>query len=192
MLCAFTDPEGRPTLSDYVDVPGIYAAGRLDWDSEGLLLLTNDGWLIHRLGHPSYRHPKAYLAQVERVPDASALAALQCGVVVKGRPTAPAQATLLSEAPLLPPRSKPIRYRKSVPTAWLRLVLTEGRKRQVRRMTAAVGHPTLRLVRVSIGPLELGYLQPGEWRDLSPAGLDALRAALHAPARRYRRPTGEA
>jgi 23S rRNA pseudouridine2457 synthase len=183
VLCAFTDPEGRPTLSDYVDVPGVYAAGRLDWDSEGLLLLTNDGWLIHRLGHPRYHQPKTYLAQVERVPEPSALAALRRGVLVKGRRTAPAQAVLLSEVPPLPARSRPIRYRKTVPTTWLRLVLTEGRKRQVRRMTAAVGHPTLRLVRIGIGPLEPGDLQPGEWRDLCSQELDALRAALQAPSR---------
>jgi 23S rRNA pseudouridine2457 synthase len=183
VLCAFTDSEGRPTLADYVDVPGIYAAGRLDWDSEGLLLLTNDGWLIHRLGHPRYHQPKTYLAQVERVPDAASLATLRSGVMVKGRRTAPAKATLLSETPPLPPRSKPIRYRKSVPTAWLCLVLTEGRKRQVRRMTAAVGHPTLRLVRVGIGPLELGNLQPGESRDLNAKELGALRVSLSPPAR---------
>jgi 23S rRNA pseudouridine2457 synthase len=186
VLCAFTDPQGRPTLSSYVDVPGIYAAGRLDLDSEGLLLLTNDGWLIHRLGHPRYHQPKTYLVQVERVPDGSALATLRSGVPVKGRRTAPAQAILLPEAPLLPPRTKPIRYRKNVPTAWLRLVLTEGRKRQVRRMTAAVGHPTLRLVRVGIGPLKLGDLQPGGSRDLSQEELDALWGVLHLPSRPLR------
>ena len=132
---------------------------------------------------PAYRHPKTYLAQVERVPDASALAELCRGVMVKGRRTAPAQAALLPAEPELPPRAKPIRYRKTVPTAWLRLVLTEGRKRQVRRMTAAVDHPTLRLVRVRIGPLDLGDLQSGGCRDLSPAELVALHAALHTPAR---------
>jgi 23S rRNA pseudouridine2457 synthase len=178
VLCAFTDPDDRPTLADYVPVPGVYAAGRLDLDSEGLVLLTDDGWLIHRLSHPRYEHPKIYLVQVERLPDAEALQALRRGVTIKGRRTAPAQADLLRPAPDLAPRSEPIRYRKSVPTAWLRLVLTEGRKRQVRHMTAAVGHPTLRLVRVGIGPLELGDLQPGEWRDLSPGELDALRAML--------------
>jgi len=178
VLCAFTDPEGRPTLAEYVELPGVYAAGRLDLDSEGLLLLTNDGWLIHRLSHPRYHHPKTYLVQVERVPGTEALLALRGGVMVKGRRTAPAQAELLPEKPDLDPRSVPIRHRKTVPTAWLRLVLTEGRKRQVRRMTAAVGHPTLRLVRVGIGPLELGNLQPGEWRELAPGELDALRAAL--------------
>jgi 23S rRNA pseudouridine2457 synthase len=190
VLCAFTDPEGRPTLADAdpltgsaVDVPDVYAAGRLDLDSEGLLLLTNDGWLIHRLSHPRYHHPKTYLVQVERVPGTEALVALRTGVMVKGRRTAPAQVELLPQEPDLPPRSVPIRYRKTVPTAWLRLVLTEGRKRQARRMTAAVGHPTLRLVRVGIGPLELGSLQPGEWRELAPGELDALRAALHQRAR---------
>lgn len=185
VLCAFTDPEHmrgatarRPTLADYIDAPGIYAAGRLDLDSEGLLLLTNDGWLIHRLGHPRYRHPKTYLVQVERIPDAEALAALRHGIVVKGKRTLPAQVERLSQKPNLPPRQVPIRRRKNVPTAWLRLVLTEGRKRQVRHMTAAVGHPTLRLVRVAIGPLEVGNLPPGEWRDLTPGELDALRATF--------------
>jgi pseudouridine synthase len=184
VLCAFTDPEGRPTLADYVEVPGVYAAGRLDLDSEGLLLLTNDGWLIHRLGHPRYGHPKTYLAQVERAPDAEALEALRSGVMVKGQRTAPAQVELLSQAPDLPPRSVPIRHRQTVPTAWLRLVLTEGHKRQVRHMTAAVGHPTLRLVRVGIGPLEWGNLQPGDWRELTSGELKALRVMLRAPARR--------
>jgi 23S rRNA pseudouridine2457 synthase len=191
VLCAFTAPEdewgeaeGRRTLADLVNVPKVYAAGRLDLDSEGLLLLTNDGWLIHRLSHPRYRHPRTYLVQVERVPDVEALVALQKGVVVKRRRAAPAQVELLQEAPKLPPRARPIRYRKSVPTAWLRLVLTEGRTRQVRHMTAAVGHPTLRLVRVGIGPLELGGLQSGEWRDLTPGELDALRTMLHASVRR--------
>jgi 23S rRNA pseudouridine2457 synthase len=184
VLCAFTDREGRPTLADYVDVPGVYAAGRLDIDSEGLLLLTSDGWLIHRLGHPRYSHPKTYLAQVEHVPGAQALAALRTGVVVKGQRTAPAQVDLLSGAPDLPERPVPIRDRKAIPTAWLRLVLTEGRKRQVRHMTAAVGHPTLRLVRVGIGPLELGGLEPGGWRCLTAEELDALRASLCSPARR--------
>jgi 23S rRNA pseudouridine2457 synthase len=191
VLCAFTDPEydrrggeKRPTLGDYVDVSGVYAVGRLDFDSEGLLLLTDDGWLIHRLAHPRYQHPKTYLIQVEGVPDAEALAALCKGVEVQGQKTAPAEVELLPRPPELPPRSKPIRYRKSVPTAWLHLVLTEGRKRQVRHMTAAVGYPTLRLVRVGVGPLQLGNLQPGEWRDLTPRELDELRAMLRTPKRR--------
>jgi 23S rRNA pseudouridine2457 synthase len=185
VLCSFTDPEyerggeeRRPTLADLVDVPGVYPAGRLDLDSEGLLLLTSDGWLIHRLTHPSYRHPKEYWVQVERRPDAEALAALRRGVIIKGRRTAPAQVNLLAAKPDLPPRAPPIRYRKTVPTCWLSIVLTEGRKRQVRRMTAAVGHPTLRLVRVAIGPLGLGSLQPGQWRGVSPDELLALRNML--------------
>jgi 23S rRNA pseudouridine2457 synthase len=183
VLCAFTDPEGRPTLADYVDVPDVYAAGRLDLDSEGLVLLTDDGWLIHRLSHPRYHQPKTYLVQVERIPDAGALHALRTGIMVKGRRTAPARVEHLREKPDLPPRSKPIRQRQTVPTAWLRLVLTEGRKRQVRHMTAAVGHPTLRLVRVAIGPLELGDLAPGEWRNLRLGELDALCQAVSTPAR---------
>lgn len=184
VLCAFTDHEGRSTLADYVDVPEVYAAGRLDLDSEGLLLLTNDGWLIHRLAHPRFDHPKTYLVQVERVPDQESLAALRKGVMVKGRHTVPAEVELLPSEPDLPPRPVPVRYRKSVPTAWVRLVLTEGRKRQVRHMVAAVGHPALRLVRVGIGPLQLAGLEPGEWRDLTPDELGALRANLRLPPRR--------
>jgi 23S rRNA pseudouridine2457 synthase len=188
VMCAFTDAEGRPTLADYVDVPGVYAAGRLDRDSEGLLLLTSDGWLGHRLTHPRFRHRKVYLVQVERMPDDTALAALRQGVVIKGRQTAPAEVELLPAAPGLPPRPVPIRYRKNVPTAWLRVTLTEGRKRQVRRMTAAVGHPTLRLVRVAIGPLEVGELAPGAWREVTEAELEALRRLVKkTPGRRPRR-----
>jgi 23S rRNA pseudouridine2457 synthase len=183
VLCAFTDPEGRPTLADYVAVPDVYPAGRLDLDSEGLVLLTSDGWLIHRLSHPRYHHPKTYLVQVERVPNAKALAELRHGVAIKGRRTAPAQVELLPKAADLPARSKPIRQRKNVPTTWLRLILTEGRKRQVRHMTAAVGHPTLRLVRVALGPLELRGLPPGQWRDLTFGELDALQAMIHGAQR---------
>lgn len=180
VLCTFTDPQGRPTLADYVDQPGVYAAGRLDLDSEGLLLLTDDGWLIHRLSHPRYAQHKTYLVQVERQPDEAALGALRRGVVIKGRRTAPARVERLPAPPDLPPRPVPIRHRKSVATAWLRIALTEGRNRQVRRMTAATGHPTLRLVRVAIGPLELSGLAPGQARPLTPGEIDALRAMLHA------------
>jgi 23S rRNA pseudouridine2457 synthase len=194
VLCSFTDPEyergqgdKRPTLADFVNVPGVYAAGRLDFDSEGLVLLTDDGWLIHRLAHPRYRHPKTYLVQVEREPGAEALATLRRGVAVKGQRTAPAEVELLAAGPDVPPRAKPIRARKTVPTAWMRIVLTEGRKRQVRHMTAAVGHPTLRLVRVGIGPLEVGTLQPGKWRDLTPGELEALRELLLLPGHRKER-----
>lgn len=178
VLCAFTDREQRRTLADHVPVPGVYPAGRLDLDSEGLVLLTDDGWLIHRLSHPRYHQPKTYLVQVEGRPEAQALQALRRGVVIKGRRTASARVEPLAAPPGLPPRHVPIRYRKSVPTAWLRIVLVEGRKRQVRHMTAAVGHPTLRLVRVALGPLELGQLAPGEWRPLTPGELDALWLAF--------------
>lgn len=167
VLPCFTDPEGRPTLGDYIDVPGVYAAGRLDRDSEGLLLLTSDGALAHYITDPQHHLPKVYLVQVERIPDALALGRLRKGVVVGGIRTKPAQARLLSEPPQLPDRPVPIRFRKQVPTAWLELTLREGMNRQVRRMTAAVGHPTLRLVRVAIGPITLGNLLPGQWRDLT-------------------------
>ncbi|MBN1177675.1 MAG: pseudouridine synthase [Anaerolineae bacterium] len=176
----FTDAHGRATVADYVPVPGVYAAGRLDRDSEGLLLLTDDGWLIHRLTTPRYGHPRTYWVQVEREPSAGALEALRAGVVIKGGPTRPAQVALLPQPPDLPPRSTPVRYRKSVPTAWLQLTLTEGRTRQVRQMTAAVGHPTLRLVRVAIGPLRLEGLGVGEWREVRDEELGLLRSALDA------------
>jgi len=178
VMSHFTDRMDRPTLADYVPVPGVYAAGRLDRDSEGLLLLTDDGWLIHRLTDPHFGHPRTYLVQVERVPSEEALAALREGVTIKGRRTRPAEVELLTEEPLLPPRPVPIRQRKSVPTAWLRMTLYEGRRRQVRRMTAAVGHPTLRLVRVGIGPLDLTGLAPGQWRELTEQELEALRKAV--------------
>jgi len=169
VLPCFTDPDGRPTLGDYIDVPGVYAAGRLDRDSEGLLLLTSDGALAHRITDPEHHLPKIYFVQVERIPDAAAVERLQQGVVVGGRRTKPARARLLLEAPSIPERPVPVRFRKHVPTAWLELTLREGMNRQVRRMTAAVGHPTLRLVRVAIGPITLGALLPGQWRELTKA-----------------------
>jgi pseudouridine synthase len=176
VLCRFTDRAGRPTLADYVDVPGVYPAGRLDKDSEGLLLLTDDGRLANLITHPRHKLPKVYLAQVENLPGAEALARLRTGVEIKGVKTRPAQAELLAAEPALPPRPVPIRYRKSIPTAWLRITLNEGRNRQVRRMTAAVGHPTLRLVRVAVGPVELGALEPGEWRELTALEIGQLAA----------------
>jgi len=174
VLTSFTDPDGRPTTGDYVDVPDVYAAGRLDYDSEGLLLLTSDGKLAHRITHPRHKLQKVYLAQVENIPSVEALSQLRHGVVIKGERTRPAKIELLTKEPPLFPRSVPIRYRKDIPTAWLKITLQEGRKRQVRRMTAAVGHPTLRLIRIAIGPLSLGNLQPGQWRDLTPAEQKAL------------------
>ena len=178
VLTAFTDEEGRETLKGYIDIPDIYPAGRLDMDSEGLLLLTNDGGLAHRLTEPRYNHPKTYLVQVEGVPTAEALAQLERGVEVKGEKTRRSQALVISE-PDLPARAKPVTPHG--PTSWLRIVLREGKKRQIRHMTAAVGLPTLRLVRVAIGPVTLNELQPGEWRTLSPAEVEALKSLSQHP-----------
>ncbi len=167
VLPTFTDKQGRPTLADYIKVPGVYAAGRLDQDSEGLMILTSDGALAHRITDPRHQLPKVYLAQVERIPSEDALAQLRRGVVLSGKRTKPAEVRLLPIAPDLPDRPVPIRFRKSVPTAWLEITLREGLNRQVRRMTAAVGHPTLRLVRIAIGPINLGDLPAARWRELS-------------------------
>ena len=175
VLSCFTDPQGRPTLAGFIPIPDVYAAGRLDFDSEGLLLLTSDGQLAHRIMDPRQKLPKVYWVQVERIPEAEALHQLQKGVLLSGRRTRPAMASLLVDPPQLPPRPVPIRYRKSVPTAWISVTVVEGLNRQIRRMTAAVGHPALRLVRVGIGPIMLGDLQPGEWRELSDAEVDSLR-----------------
>jgi 23S rRNA pseudouridine2457 synthase len=176
VLTQFTDESGRRTLKDFVDVPGVYPVGRLDRDSEGLLLLTDDGPLAHRLTDPRHDHPKTYLAQVEKIPDSVALGALRRGPRLSDGPTKPVEVELLDSEPELPERPVPIRFRKNVPTAWLRLVLREGRNRQVRRMTAAVGYPTLRLVRIGVGPIMVGDLQPGEWRDLNEQERRALLA----------------
>lgn len=177
VLPCFTDPEGRPTLADYIDLPGVYAAGRLDLDSEGLLLLTSDGTLAHHITDPQHKLPKVYLAQVERIPNESALEQLRKGVVLGGKKTKPAEVRLLSDDPQLPDRPVPIRFRKNVLTAWVEITLCEGLNRQVRRMTASVGHPTLRLVRVAIGPVVLGDLQPGQWRDLTSREIAQIYAA---------------
>ena len=164
VLSKFTDADDRPTLAAYVNMPNVYPAGRLDMDSEGLLFLTSDGDLAARLTSPSYKVPKTYLVQVERIPDSVALERLRSGVLVKGKQTRPAKVRLLSSEPAVPQRTVPIRFRKSVPTAWLRIEISEGMNRQIRRMTAQVGHPTLRVIRVAIGSIELGDLAPGEWR----------------------------
>ena len=169
VLSQFTDKgtEGsaRETLSNYVNVPEVYPAGRLDRDSEGLLILTNDGRLQHRIAHPDTKLPKTYLAQVEGEVTEEALALLRSGVALKEGMTRPAKAKRIDPPDWLWPRDPPVRYRKSVPDSWVELILTEGRNRQVRRMTAAVGLPTLRLIRWKIGDWTLGGLQPGQWRD---------------------------
>jgi 23S rRNA pseudouridine2457 synthase len=163
VLCQFTGGTGRRTLADFVTEKAVYPAGRLDYDSEGLVLLTDEGKLQARISDPRHRTKKTYLAQVERIPDAAALTLLRRGVKLTDGMTAPAGARLVEEPDWLWPREPPIRYRRNVPTSWLEITLTEGRNRQVRRMTAAAGHPTLRLVRVSIGPWSLDGLRPGEW-----------------------------
>ncbi len=188
VLCQFSpgdQPEQR-TLAEFIDVPGVYPAGRLDRDSEGLLLLTDHGALQHRLCDPRFGHPRTYWVQVEHIPADAALEALRRGIDIKDYRTRPARVTRLDPAPDLPPRQPPIRVRKTIPDAWLEITLTEGKNRQVRRMTAAVGHPTLRLVRSRIGlpagfgidHLDLGGLQPGEWRDLTTVERQALLSLL--------------
>lgn len=169
VLTQFTpDQPGQRTLADFGFPPRVYPLGRLDMDSEGLLLLSDEAGLNTRLLDPSAAHPRTYVAEVEGAPSPSALNALaRGGLDLKGHRTLPCQAILLEVPPDLPPRDPPVRFRKSIPTTWIRLTLTEGKNRQVRRMTAAVGFPTLRLVRVSIGGLPLGDLQPGEWRELT-------------------------
>jgi 23S rRNA pseudouridine2457 synthase len=167
MLCQFTGP-GRSTLADLGPFPrDVYPAGRLDADSEGLVLLTNDGALKHLLLEPKFGHPRTYLVQIERIPSQECLNRLRRGVVIDNDTTRPAEVRLLDVEPDLPARTVPIRFRKNVPTCWIEMTIREGRNRQVRRMTAAVGHPTLRLVRVAIGNLRLGELKPGEFRELT-------------------------
>ena len=168
VLSQFTDRgsagSARATLSDHIELPGVYPAGRLDRDSEGLLLLTDDGRLQARIADPRFKMPKTYLVQVEGEPQEASLNALRRGVRLKDGPTRPAEVETITE-PALWPRDPPVRFRKSVPDSWLRLTIREGRNRQVRRMTAALGLPTLRLVRWSIGEWALDGLQPGEWRE---------------------------
>lgn len=186
VLCQFTDNTSetsqRQTLKDYIPIPSVYPVGRLDQDSEGLLLLTNNGQLQHRLCDPKFAHPRTYWVQVEQIPDQLALNRLQEGVRIKDYLTRKALVKKLPTEPILPPRYPPIRYRQNIPTCWLEITLTEGRNRQVRRMTAAVGFPTLRLVRVAMGigkhydisELRLDNLQPGQWRNISKEERQAL------------------
>lgn len=166
VVCKFSPEPGRRTLADYVPIRDVYPAGRLDTDSEGLLLLTDDGALQARIANPRHKLGKTYWAQVERVPTDAALAALRAGVDLGDFVTQPAGARLIDEPPALWPRDPPIRYRAQIPTAWLELTLREGKNRQVRRMTARVGFPTLRLVRVAIGDIGLDGLPPGGWREV--------------------------
>ncbi len=188
VLSQFTDREaGRSTLADYIDLPHVRPAGRLDFDSEGLLLLTDDGSLQARIADPRHRMAKVYWAQVEDTPDAAALARLCGGVMLKDGPTRPAKVRLMAEPEGLWPRDPPIRFRAKIPTAWLQLILREGRNRQVRRMTASVGHPTLRLIRFGVGPWTLEGLAPGMWRTVQ-IDNEALMAST---PRSSRKPQGK-
>jgi len=174
VLSQFTDAQGRPTLADYIDCPGVYPAGRLDRDSEGLLLLTDDGALAHQLTAPRKKTWKTYWVQVENIPTEADLARLRNGIELRDGPTQPARARLIRE-PGVWTRDPPVRRRANIPTQWLEIQVHEGRNRQVRRMTAAIGFPTLRLIRWRIGPWSLDGLAPGEWR--------ALTVADHTPGR---------
>lgn len=165
VICQFSPDGMHPTLADFIDMPGVYPAGRLDTDSEGLLLLTDDGRLQHRITDPRHKLAKTYRVQVEREPDDAALDRMRAGLLLKDGPTRPCTVRRIVEPMDLWPRTPPVRHRLSVPTCWLEVELAEGRNRQVRRMTAAIGHPTLRLVRVAIGPWNLGGLRPGQWNE---------------------------
>lgn len=168
VLCQFTDASGRPTLADYVDQPGVYPAGRLDRDSEGLVLLTDDGRLQQRIADPRHKLWKTYWVQVEGIPTDAALQRLARDVPLKDGVTRPARVERMDEPAGLWPRDPPIRHRANIPTAWIRLAIREGRNRQVRRMTAAVGFPTLRLVRGAVGEITIDQLAPGHWRFEDP------------------------
>jgi 23S rRNA pseudouridine2457 synthase len=171
VTCQFSAADGRRTLSDFVPVPGVYPAGRLDADSEGLVVLTDDGALQHRITDPRHKMPKTYLVQIEGEPTREALALLRGGITLNDGRTRPARVRVIDD-PQLWLRDPPIRVRRAIPTRWIEMVIREGRNRQIRRMTAAVGHPTLRLVRLAVGPFTLGGLAPGEWRETRiPAGL---------------------
>jgi len=184
VICQFSRDGDRLTLADFVEVSAVYPAGRLDTDSEGLLLLTDHGPWQARIAEPRFKLDKTYLAQVEGGPGAEALAQLAAGVTLNDGPTLPCSARLVPDPDWLWPRDPPIRYRAAIPTAWVELTLREGRNRQVRRMTAAVGHPTLRLLRVAIGPWRLDGLAPGEWRELDPTPLGSVAtSAVSRPAR---------
>ena len=194
VLSQFTPEPGTAhrTLRDFLDIPGVYAAGRLDYDSEGLLILTDDGDLQHALTDPRFAHTRTYWAQVEGVPSADALGKLSQGVETREYKTRPAKVKVLEPEPALPPRNPPIRFRAAIPTTWIEITLTEGRNRQVRRMTAAVGHPTLRLVRVSSGEWTIDGLQPGEWREVTTSGVPRSGSPPRGRKDRSRKPARSA
>ncbi|QNE40216.1 pseudouridine synthase [Hymenobacter sp. NBH84] len=175
VLTQFTDESGRATLKDFVAVPNIYPVGRLDYDSEGLVLLTDDKQLQHRLSEPRFKIPKTYWVQVEGEPTEEALEQLRRGVDIKSGFTTPAEAALLPEPPALWERSKPVRFRANIPTSWLQITISQGMNRQVRKMTAAVGFPTLRLVRARLAGIDLLDLAPGQWRELTAAEIQTLK-----------------
>ncbi len=179
VLSQFTDATGRPTLASYLPVSGVYVAGRLDRDSEGLLALTDDGALQAHVSHPRYKEPKTYWAQVEGEPTEAMLDRVRRGIELSDGFTRPAVVQRIPEPAGLWPRDPPIRYRAAIPTTWLEITLGEGRNRQVRRMTAAIGHPTLRLVRWRIGDWTLDGLEPGQWREVSASAASSRRARLH-------------
>jgi len=166
VLCQFTDGAGRATLKDFVPVAGVYPAGRLDRDSEGLVVLTDDGKLQAAVSDPRRGLEKGYWVQVEGTPQETALEAFRKGLALADGPTRPARIRCMEEPPRLWPRDPPIRFRREIPTSWVEVAISEGRNRQVRRMTAAIGLPTLRLIRFRIGPWSLGELAPGEWREV--------------------------
>ncbi|MDD5404176.1 MAG: rRNA large subunit pseudouridine synthase E [Sulfuricella sp.] len=169
VICQFSSDGMHPTLKDYVQIPGVYAAGRLDTDSEGLLILTDDGALQHKISHPRHKEAKTYWVQVEGKPTPEALEQLRRGVHLGDFITRPAKADLIPEPSGLWPRNPPVRFRQAIPTAWLELTIHEGKNRQIRRMTAKVGFPTLRLIRSRIGEWDLDGLLPGAWREISAA-----------------------
>ncbi len=188
VVCQFTPShEASRTLADFVNVPDIYPAGRLDHDSEGLVLLTDDGGFQHRVTDPKFGHPRTYWAQVEGVPSPEAIKRLQDGVLLPGYRTRPAKARILDPPPEPWPRNPPIRYRANIPDTWIELTLEEGRNRQVRRMTAKAGHPTLRLIRYAIGDLTVEGIVPGQWRDVTATELARL-TRFHDSPLRVRRP----
>ncbi|MCI4664300.1 MAG: pseudouridine synthase [Neomegalonema sp.] len=188
-LCQFSGEPGDHTLARWINAPDVYPAGRLDKDSEGLLILTDCGRTQHQISHPRFDKPKTYLAQVEGEVSEAALEALRCGVTLKDGTTKPAQAHLIAP-PELWPRVPPVRYRAAIPTSWIELTITEGRNRQVRRMTAAVGFPTLRLVRQSVAEWRLGNLQPGEWRVEQLPPTRQAKTSVGRPLARPQRPRG--